>query len=204
MQKRLIIILTALYIFIFSAYFLSIKNYEFLWYVAIMVFFFLLVLLTLRRTNFDFVVLGGLSFWGLLHMAGGGIKIGEKVLYALPVIHLFGEGESLILKFDQLVHFFGFGVATIVFYHLLRPYLNNQIVNWTVLYPLNILGGMGIGALNEVIEFVAVAVFGQTGVGGYWNTALDLVFNLLGAVAAAFFIHFYYRHLRKWVSPSLL
>ena len=62
-----------------------------------------------------------------------------------------------------------------------------------MLYSLIVLGGMGIGALNEIIEFAAVVIFGQTGVGGYWNTALDLVFNLLGAIAATIFIHFYYR-----------
>ena len=52
---------------------------------------------------------------------------------------------------------------------------------------------MGFGALNEVVEFAAVAFFGQTGVGGYWNTALDLVFNMLGAIVATIFIHYYYR-----------
>ncbi len=44
---------------------------------------------------------------------------------------------------------------------------------------------MGLGVLNELIEFSAVLVFPDTNVGGYFNTALDLVFNTLGALAAA-------------------
>lgn len=64
---------------------------------------------------------------------------------------------------------------------------------YKVLYPLLVLGGMGFGVLNEVVEFVAVAFFGQTGVGDYWNTALDLVFNMFGAIIATVFIHYYYQ-----------
>ncbi|MEK7208770.1 MAG: DUF2238 domain-containing protein [Patescibacteria group bacterium] len=190
-----LILFNIVYVTVFAVYYLSIKNYEFLWYVAILLFFLTLILSTLKRTHFGTIILWGLSLWGLMHMAGGGIKVGEKVLYAWPIVQLFGEGESLVLKFDQFVHFFGFGVATIVFYHLLRFYLdkNDIIINWTVLYPLIVLGGMGIGALNEILEFVAVVAFGQTGVGGYWNTALDLVFNMLGAIAATILIHFHYR-----------
>jgi hypothetical protein len=43
---------------------------------------------------------------------------------------------------------------------------------------------MGLGALNEMIEFAAVVMFPQTNVGGYVNTALDPVFNAAGAVVA--------------------
>lgn len=117
------------------------------------------------------------------------MRVGAGVLYQWPIIHLFGAGDSLVLKFDQFVHFFGFAVATLVFYHLLKFYLNPN-VNWRVMYPLIVIGGMGLGALNEIIEFIAVVFFSQTGVGGYYNTSLDLVFNALGAMAAAALIHF--------------
>ncbi len=187
-----LILFNVLYVLIFAWYYLSVKNYEFLWYIAILTFFLVLILSTLGRTRFDGVVLGGLSLWGLLHMLGGGLKVGEGVLYKYVVFDWIGTGEQQILKFDQVVHFLGFGITTIIFYHLLKPYLGAR-VNFKVLYPLLVLGGMGFGALNEVVEFAAVAFFGQTGVGGYWNTALDLVFNMLGAIVAIFFIHYYYR-----------
>ncbi len=190
--ERLIAAFTFSYIAAFAVYYLSIQNYEFIWYVAILIFFFGLILLTLPRTRFDPLILTGLSLWGLAHMAGGSLRVGGRALYQLSVWHLIGEGDSLVFKFDQLVHFFGFGVASLVFFHLLRPYLR-PTVNWKVVYLLIVLGGSGFGALNEVVEFIAVVLFKQTGVGGYYNTALDLVFNLLGAVAAILLIHYHYR-----------
>ena len=41
-----------------------------------------------------------------------------------------------------------------------------------------------VGAVNELIEFAAVAGFGTDGVGDYFNNALVTVFNALGAFAA--------------------
>ncbi len=46
------------------------------------------------------------------------------------------------------------------------------------------LAGMGIGALNEVAEFIATVVLPETNVGGYRNTGGDLITNLLGAAVA--------------------
>jgi uncharacterized membrane protein YjdF len=158
-----------------------------------MVFFFVLILLTLHRSKFDYFILGGLSVWGFMHMAGGGVMVQGDVLYALPLVHIFGSGDSLVLKYDQLVHMIGFGVSTLVAFHLIRPYLNTH-VNWTVMFPLIVLAGMGVGALNEIIEYVAVLAFPETGVGGYDNTMIDMIFNTLGAIVAVFVIYFRRRH----------
>ena len=184
-----LIIFNLLYVASFGIYYFSIGNYEFLWYVAVLVFFLILILTPLARTKFDQIILWGLSLWGFLHMAGGGVRVGTGVLYQWPIIHLFGQGDSLVFKFDQFVHFFGFGVATLLFYHLLKPNLGLKL-NGKVLYPLVVLGGMGLGALNEIIEFVAVLVLDRTGVGDYYNIALDLVFNTLGAIVAVIWIHY--------------
>jgi hypothetical protein len=46
-------------------------------------------------------------------------------------------------------------------------------------------GGMGLGALNEVIEFAATLLVPETNVGGYFNTGWDLVANTTGATFAA-------------------
>ena len=43
---------------------------------------------------------------------------------------------------------------------------------------------MGGGAINELIEFGTVLALPETGVGGYDNTMMDFVFNLLGAQQA--------------------
>ena len=50
------------------------------------------------------------------------------------------------------------------------------------------LGGMGVSAINEIIEFSTVVFFGSTGVGGYYNNAIDLVFNFIGALIAVFYM----------------
>lgn len=47
---------------------------------------------------------------------------------------------------------------------------------------------MGFGALNEIIEFMTVLVVPDNGVGGYYNTAIDLCANALGALVAALII----------------
>jgi len=183
-KYRSVLIFSLLYVIGFSAYYIAIKDFEFLWYVFVLVALFALILSTLHRSQFPPYIVWGLSLWGLLHMAGGGVVVGGKVLYAHILIPLFnGGGELVLLKYDQVVHAFGFGVATLVVYHLIRPYLNEK-VNWKVLYPIIIVAGMGLGALNEIIEFGAVLFFPETGVGGYMNTALDLVFNTLGACVA--------------------
>ena len=50
------------------------------------------------------------------------------------------------------------------------------------------MAGLGVGGLNEIIEFIATVVMPETGVGGYMNTALDLVADLVGAVLAVIFL----------------
>jgi hypothetical protein len=47
-----------------------------------------------------------------------------------------------------------------------------------------LLAGMGVGAINEIVEFVATLVIPDTNVGGYTNTGWDLVADLAGAIVA--------------------
>ncbi len=186
----------ALYVTAFTWYYVRIRNFEFFGYVAVLVFFFGLIGVTLRRSKFNYPILVGLSLWGFLHLAGGGLRLGGKVLYAWTVVPIVAAGELTVLKFDQVVHAFGFGVTTFVAYHLLRPYLNER-ANYKIIYPLLVATSMGLGALNEMVEFTAVVLLPKTNVGGYYNTALDLVFNTLGAITAVVIIHFRRRRERN-------
>ena len=135
-----------------------------------------------RQIRFDRSILWGLTVWGLLHMAGGNLRVGNGVLYGLTLIPLVPRFD--IVRYDQLVHTFGFGVATLIGHHLLRPYLREGIDRWGTLSFLIVLMGAGFGALNEIVEFIAVVAMPETGVGGYENTLLDLVFNLIGGILA--------------------
>ena len=168
----------------FGLWFLSIGNYEFIWYLLTMAALVTLVGLTLRRAAFPPTLLWGLSLWGLAHMAGGGVAVGDGVLYNAVLLPLGGTGEMTMLKYDQAVHACGFGITAWLLWHLMRHNHPGTRGGWT-LPVYSALGAMGLGAMNEMIEFVAVLGIADTNVGGYYNAALDLVFNALGGIIAA-------------------
>jgi predicted membrane protein DUF2238 len=128
------------------------------------------------RVRFSDGVLWCLALWGLLHMAGGLIAFGDAVLYNV------GWGVP-VLRYDRLVHVFGFGTTTVACWQTLRNRVGVARVT-TAVAVLVWLGGMGVGALNEVVEFVMSQV-AETNVGGFVNTGYDLIFNTLGCTAAA-------------------
>ncbi len=133
-------------------------------------------------------VLWALSVWGFVHMAGGIVPLdGGRILYnAWLVPHL--------VRYDQAVHAFGFGYATVACAKVLRHLLPVAEVSPAMTRPsrsltvMAALGGMGMGALNEVVEFLATLVLAHTNVGGFENTGWDLVYNLLGATVACMWL----------------
>jgi hypothetical protein len=88
-------------------------------------------------------------------------------------------------KYDQVVHAFGFGVATAAAWEAIRALGRGAIQPGLGLCALLMCVGSGLGALNEVIEFVATRIMPDTNVGGYDNTGWDLVSNLAGAGTVA-------------------
>ena len=56
------------------------------------------------------------------------------------------------------------------------------------LLTISVAAGMGFGAANEIIEFLATRVLPETNVGGYENTGWDLVSNAVGCLIAAVLI----------------
>lgn len=136
-------------------------------------------------------VLWGLSVWGLLHLAGGIVPIGsgggvdDRTLYnAVLPLELF--------HFDRLVHAFGFGMATVACGKVLLrlvpsirpawPDRNDSSRPTTATYVLIVLAGLGVGAANEILEFISTLVLPETNVGGYDNTGWDLIFDLAGGI----------------------
>lgn len=164
-------------------------NLEFLFYIGVMLTLMVVVWVVHRHVRLTTGVLWCLSIWGLAHMAGGLLTVpagwpthgGNRVLYSVWLI----PGR---LKYDHLVHAFGFGVTTWVCWQGLRGAFRRRGV---VVYPafgllvLAVAGGLGFGALNEVVEFVATLLVPETNVGGYENTGWDLVANAIGAMVAA-------------------
>ncbi|MBT4135578.1 DUF2238 domain-containing protein [archaeon] len=181
----LLIIFNLIYIIAFSTYYLKIKNIEFLWYIVIMLLIFGLLFFTQRITKFSYPILWALSAWGLMHMAGGGLIVKGKVLYAFHMIPIWAHEHFYILKYDQFVHAYLYFVMIFVIWHLIKNNLNKK-PNMYILYPVITLTAIGIGAFNEIAEFLPVLFLKETGVGGYYNTAWDIVFNALGAILGAF------------------
>ena len=184
----LIFIFNFVYLLCSAIYFLSKENYEFVMYVGVIIFLFGLIIITNKQVNYPNGVLWLLTGWGVLHMLGGGLRIGDSVLYG-KMIYTFSETYR-ILKFDQVVHAFGFGVATLLAWILLKPLLKINPKKWFALSLIVVMAGLGFGALNEIIEFFAVVIMPETGVEGYINSSLDLVFNLIGAIIAMSYIIF--------------
>ncbi len=178
---------TIVYIAGFSAWFLSIGNYEFIWYILTMIAMIALVGFNLRVAEFPAGLLWALTLWGLAHMAGGGVPVGGSVLYAAVLVPLTENGELTLLKYDQVVHAYGFGVTAWLLFHILRRNFPAMQRTWSI-YVFPAIGAMGLGAVNEIIEFTAVVTIADTGVGGYFNTALDLVFNAAGAIIAVLWL----------------
>ena len=182
-----ILLTNAVALIFFSSLFFTQRNYEFVIYVAVIVLFLAIILATGKKVEYGNGVLWGLTLWSVMHMAGGGLFFSGTKLYEIILLPLVGEPFN-IFKYDQLVHAIGFGVATLLVFQLLKPLLRKDNRKWTALSIVVVMAGLGVGALNEILEFAVTVVAPSTGVGGYENTALDLVFNLFGAIVAMFFI----------------
>lgn len=180
---------TALYLLVATAFALGSGNSEFVFYIVVMLVLVVVVWLVHRSVSLSRELLWALSLWGLAHMAGGLVPVPEswpiegdiRVLYSLWLI-------PDRLKYDQVVHAYGFGVATWVAWHGIRAAIRRrggEAVPTLGLMVLAATSGMGLGALNEVIEFAATLLFTETNVGGYLNTGWDLVANFVGAASAA-------------------
>ncbi len=166
----------------------QVSNYEFLLYIGVVVLMIGVVWVVHGRVALTSGALWCLSIWGLAHMAGGLVVVPEswpvmgtnRVLYSLWLI-------PDRLKYDHLVHAYGFGVTTWVCWQGIRAALGGQPQRVRPTPGLMVLcaaAGLGFGALNEVIEFAATLLVPETNVGGYLNTGWDLVANLFGATVA--------------------
>lgn len=132
-----------------------------------------------RGTRLSTALLWALAVWGAAHLAGGLVPFGDGVLYnARPV--------SFLPQFDQMVHAFGFGASAISVGQVLRA----RTVGGPAMAVVAGLGGLGVGAINEVLEFASTRTLPATNVGGYANTGWDMVANLAGAAAAALWLGF--------------
>lgn len=182
----LILIFNALYLCAFFIYYISINNYEFLWYIFVIIILGTFIGLNLHKVRLSNPVLWLLSIWGFLHMLAGGFRVNGTTLYSLRLIDIIDKGDQFyILKMDQLIHLYGFLVAAILVYELIRTIGGDISKSPKLMVFISWLGSMGLGALNEMVEFIAFVSFTHTGVGDFYNINLDLIFNAIGALVGA-------------------
>jgi hypothetical protein len=181
-----ILVINLLLLILFTFIFMIRKNYEFLFYVCEVAFFLLLIVASNSKVNYPNYILWGLTVWVAMHLSGGGLYLDGTKLYDVMLISI--SDTYKILKYDQVVHAFGFAVATLVMYQLIRGQLKDGVRGWGSISIVVVMAGLGAGALNEIIEFFTTVIVPDTGVGGYVNNSLDLVFNLVGAICAMVFI----------------
>jgi putative membrane protein len=180
MQRALLAVNIAIVIG-FGWYFLQQQNYEFVAYAGTIALVTAVLFGTLRWTGFSTGIIAGVTVWGILHMMGGSVMTPDGVLYAYRIYPFFdGGGEFYILKMDQVIHAYLYGVVGVMFLHLLRERVG--ITTHTALIAgVAIFASAGFSTINEIIEFLAAVNLPETGVGGYHNTVLDMIFNLAGA-----------------------
>ena len=172
-------------------YFSKDSNYEFIIYIAT-IFVLLIILYNLfKKIKLSVLLLLAITSWVILHLLSGTLQIGDGVLYEYKLIEIFDRGgEFFILKMDQLLHFYVYFVIVFIMYTILVKTMDYK-QNKYLIAILAFLSAIGIGVINELVEFSAVVLLNDTGVGGYYNTLLDLVFNSIGALVAVIIAFIY-------------
>jgi hypothetical protein len=175
-EMPLLVAVVAAYVVGWTAYGLAVDAHATWAYLVTMLVLIAAITTVHVRVGLSRGVLWVLCAWGFAHMAGGLVAVGDGVLYNASL------GVPL-LRYDRVVHAVGFGAAAAACWQALRS-IHPAVPLTPGVAILVAFMGMGVGALNEVVEFFASRTFAAN-VGGYVNTGWDLVANLIGCAAAA-------------------
>jgi len=136
-----------------------------------------------RSVHFSNGLLWLLLAVGTLHLAGGLLPDpdGRGVLYDAWLL-------THVLRVDQVVHAVGSAAGTWASWQLLGTWLDLHRAPVRTQAVLAVLAGLGKGALNEALEFLAALHGGAVFVGGFENTGWDLVFDVAGCLGCAVFL----------------
>lgn len=146
---------------------------EFGLYAAVIFTFGAVIWKALRKYDYPIWMLAALQLAIVIHFAGGFMRIG-------PDGHSLYWHEFFGIRFDKIVHVVNSAVGVIVVAHIFREARLRLAPMSGVIVVLVVCG---VGAAIEIIEYFAVKVIVNTGVGDYANTVEDLIMNLVGASA---------------------
>lgn len=163
------------------------RNHEFLLYAVTVAALAVVLFKTDQYFEFPPAGLWLFNLWLVSHILGGLASWDGVRFYDLMLLNLAGEPYQ-VLKYDQLVHFFCYVVMSVLMWCVVQK-IARADADRLVVCVVTILAASSIGALNEIIEFAAVVLLDTDGVGGYTNTAIDLVANLLGAIVGTLYMY---------------
>ena len=174
----------ASYLTVGGIYFLQDLNFEFVIYVGVIIGLLIGLFYLQRIIRFPLWMLWLFSIWGLMHVLGGMVPTPDGVLFAYRIYPFLDlGGDFYILKYDQVVHAYLYGVQAIMYYYIIRSFFGVKGYEFGVWF-LAALTSLGFSGLNEIMEFLIAISLERNGVGGYENAMLDLIFNFSGAVIA--------------------
>ena len=169
---------------LFTIFFMFKGNYEFLMYAITIGLLIYIIFKTDKMFNYSNLSKWGFVVWLFAHLSGGAFYFNNTRLYDIVFIPLLGEPFN-ILRYDQIMHILSYFVLTLFIYSMIISFAKKKPL---LIAITALLAGMGLGAINEIIEFSTVVFFNSTGVGNYYNNALDLIFNFIGALIAVLFM----------------
>ncbi len=167
------------------------QNYEFLLYAITVVILIIVLYKTDQYFKFKRIGLWLFNIWLILHVLGGLASYQGVRFYDLMLLNIVGD-PYYILKYDQFVHFYCYIVMSILMWSVVQKIMKEN-ASIAVICVVTILAASSLGAVNEIIEFFAFVMLGTEGVGGYINTAIDLVANLLGAIIGTLYMYLNYK-----------
>lgn len=186
-KMKVMLWFTILYMFFFTVVALLNNNYEFLYYTLVMSIIILILIIYREKIALSAGIAFGLTVVAALHIFGGNVHIFGVRLYDVWLFNGF--------RFDNFVHIIGSFVAALLSYTFVYQHLNDKARDNKLLLAIIIISmASGIGALNEILELGAVIWFNASlQVGNYFNNALDLLYNLIGAILACIYLFYIHR-----------
>ena len=163
------------------------RNHEFLIYAITVLVLVAVLYKTDRHFRFSRLGLWLFNGWLVMHSLGGLASYQGVRFYDLMLLDLVGDPYH-VLKYDQFVHFYCYVAISVLMWSVVRK-IAKPNANGLSLCVINVLAASSLGAVNEIVEFLAVILLGSEGVGGYTNTAIDLVANLLGAIVGTVYMY---------------
>jgi|SRR3989344_2468262 len=137
----------------------------------------LLIYILNKRTPVPIMPTLFITFVGFFNFIADIIEIDGVKLY---------DVTFLFVRTDMVIHFLTAFSLTIIIYSLLKVKVKTTK---NILLILSLLITMGFGALYEIFELIGTFILTTSIVGNYLNNALDLVLDLLGALASLLYLY---------------